>query len=379
VVARANDEYGFLAFASDHGLFTDCEAYYNGDSGIYPGSAADVNKDNTSFTPVRYAVEVRRCSSHDNTLGLSGTGGNSIYIHDNAFFHNATGMSLDSFFPGHPGLPQDHTHITHNAIYANNSNYYTKYVKNGDDGVCNAKTKMPDRGYINGTVCPSVPVPVGTGVFIAGGNYNSIDHDQIYDNWRYGAMLLWVPAELRGAGPPDTFDTSHFNHYVDNSMGTSPTGLKQPNGMEFWWDDEGQGNCWQDNVSTYGVPTSNTVNPAGLPTCTSGGSAFSPGVFAKDAPFVSCTQYDKNSQPNPPGCEWFISPKEPAGRQSGDVVPSGTGSSPTSTARSAAGSATGGGVLASTGLGVGVGIAGLVLLVSAAVIWRAGGRRRAVS
>lgn len=367
MVARANDEYGFLAFASDHGLFTDCEAYYNGDSGIYPGSAADVNKDNTSFTPVRYAVEVRRCSSHDNTLGLSGTGGNSIYIHDNAFFHNATGMSLDSFFPGHPGLPQDHTHITHNAIYANNSNYYTKYVKNGDDGVCNAKTKMPDRGYINGTV------------FIAGGNYNSIDHDQIYDNWRYGAMLLWVPAELRGAGPPDTFDTSHFNHYVDNSMGTSPTGLKQPNGMEFWWDDEGQGNCWQDNVSTYGVPTSNTVNPAGLPTCTSGGSAFSPGVFAKDAPFVSCTQYDKNSQPNPPGCEWFISPKEPAGRQSGDVVPSGTGSSPTSTARSAAGSATGGGVLASTGLGVGVGIAGLVLLVSAAVIWRAGGRRRAVS
>ncbi len=36
VVARGNDEYGVLAFASDHGLIQDSEAYYNGDSGFYP-------------------------------------------------------------------------------------------------------------------------------------------------------------------------------------------------------------------------------------------------------------------------------------------------------------------------------------------------------
>ena len=43
LVARGNDEYGILAFASDHGLIQNVDAYYNGDSGIYPGSASDLN------------------------------------------------------------------------------------------------------------------------------------------------------------------------------------------------------------------------------------------------------------------------------------------------------------------------------------------------
>ena len=45
LIGRWNDEYGFLTFADDHGLYTDCEAYGNGDSGIYPGAAANINAD----------------------------------------------------------------------------------------------------------------------------------------------------------------------------------------------------------------------------------------------------------------------------------------------------------------------------------------------
>ena len=52
VVGRWNDEYGFLTFGSDHGLYNDCEAYGNGDSGVYPGSASNINEDSTSFTSV---------------------------------------------------------------------------------------------------------------------------------------------------------------------------------------------------------------------------------------------------------------------------------------------------------------------------------------
>jgi hypothetical protein len=33
LTSRWNDEYGFLTFADDHGLYADCEAYGNGDSG----------------------------------------------------------------------------------------------------------------------------------------------------------------------------------------------------------------------------------------------------------------------------------------------------------------------------------------------------------
>ena len=62
---------------------------------------------------------------------------------------------------------------------------------------------MAERGYIDGTVCPVVPVPVGTGVLIAGGNYDSTDHNWIYDNWRYGTMQFWVPARAARRLRPD--------------------------------------------------------------------------------------------------------------------------------------------------------------------------------
>jgi hypothetical protein len=67
MVGRWNDEYGFLTFAGDHGLYTDCEAYGNGDSGVYPGAAQNVNP--SAATTDRYAIEIRRCRSHDNLLG----------------------------------------------------------------------------------------------------------------------------------------------------------------------------------------------------------------------------------------------------------------------------------------------------------------------
>ncbi len=69
MVGRWNDEYGFLTFADDHGLYTDCEAYGNGDSGVYPGAASNINADRGHDVD-RYAVEIRRCYSHHNLLGI---------------------------------------------------------------------------------------------------------------------------------------------------------------------------------------------------------------------------------------------------------------------------------------------------------------------
>jgi hypothetical protein len=315
VLTRGNDEYGVLAFASDHGLIKDSEAYYNGDSGIYPGSGSDLNGDNTSFEPVRYAIEIRDNDSHHNTLGYSGTAGNSIWAHDNDFHDNATGIATDSLFPGHPGLPQDHARWDHNRIFSNNVNWYEKFV---DTGVC-AKP-MEERGYLHGTVCPVIPTPVGTGVLIAGGNFNSTDHNWIYDNWRYGTMQFWVPAPLRDEfDPQKLYDTSHHNHTVANQMGIAPDGSIAHNGVDHWWDDQGNGNCWEGNTYSRGAQTDNfTVPPAG---CDAGGSVFTPGLPVKDAGFLSCSQYDRNDEQlrHPPGCEWFDNPGRPsaAGARSG--------------------------------------------------------------
>lgn len=316
ITARANDEYGILAFASDHGLIQRSNAYYNGDSGIYPGSGADLNANNPNLAVTRYAIEIRRNRSHDNALGYSGTAGNSIYAHHNRFYDNATGIATDSLFPGHPGLPQDHARWSKNRIYSNNSNYYVKYV---DAGICDKPIRK--RGYMKGTVCPVIPTPVGTGVLIAGGNFNSTDHNWIYDNWRYGTMQFWVPAPLRDEmDPAKLYDTSHHNHTTDNRMGIKPNGAVAHNGLDHWWDDEGDGNCWQGNTSSRGEPTTNFTAPP--PSCSDGGSVFTPGAPVKDAGFLSCSQYDRNDPDlrHPEGCEWFDDPSRPSDRADGTAA-----------------------------------------------------------
>jgi hypothetical protein len=328
LTTRGNDEYGILAFASDHGLIQRTNNYSNGDSGIYPGSGSDLNANNKSIRVKRYAIEIRNNRSHHNTLGYSGTAGNSIWAHHNKFFKNATGIATDSLFPGHPGLPQDHARWSYNEVFSNNVNYYKRYV---DTGVCDKP--MPERGYIRGAVCPVVPTPVGTGVLIAGGNYNRTDHNWIYDNWRYGTMQFWVPAPLRDEmDPAKLFDTSHHNHTTDNHMGFTKDGKVRHNGVDHWWDDQGIGNCWERNRSSHGKATHNFVVPPG--SCRSGGSVLLPGLPVKDADFLTCSEYDR-ADPifrHPPLCTWLDDPKRPSARPAagpGAAAPSADSGGPT--------------------------------------------------
>ncbi len=310
LTTRANDEYGILAFASDHGVIKHTRQLLQRRLGHLPRLGSDLNADNKSLQAKRYAIEIHNNRSHDNTLGYSGTAGNSICAHHNDFYDNATGIATDSLFPGHPGLPQDHARWSSNQIYANNRNWYTEFV---DKGVC-AKP-MKERGYMQGAVCPVIPTPVGTGVLIAGGNYNSTDNNWIYDNWRYGTMQFWVPAPLRDEyDPAKLYDTSHHNHTTGNQMGLRPDGSIAHNGMDHWWDDQGDGNCWQDNTYSRGHQTDNfTVDP---PSCDAGGSVFTPGLAVKDAGLpLAATSTTATTRPGGtrPGCNWFDSPSKPTG------------------------------------------------------------------
>jgi hypothetical protein len=353
VVARANDEYGILAFASDHGVIKNSDTYYNGDSGIYPGSASDVNGENENFKPTRYSIVIKNNKSHHNALGYSGTAGNSVHAHGNEFAHNATGIATDSLFPGHPGLPQDHARWSRNKIHSNNINYYEKYVHTG---AC-AKP-MKERGYMEGVVCPVIPTPVGTGVLIAGGNYNSTDRNWIYDNWRFGTMQFMVPAALRDEYDPEKQnDTSHHNHTVLNKMGIRPDGATRHNGQDHWWDDQGEGNCWERNTYSRDEMTHNFVVPPAA--CDEGGSMNPIGFPVKDADFLSCSQYDRNDPVlrDPPACSWFESPSRPSS-EGGSVLTLGEQEMVRLTAAQESGSPQGG--LWTSTLGVG-GLAVLLL------------------
>jgi hypothetical protein len=319
VVGRYNDEYGFLTFAVDHGVYKNCDGYNNGDSLIYPGSASDVNAGKEKYSQKkRWAIEIKNCKSHHNALGYSGTAGNSVYVHDNEFFANQTGLTTDSIFPGHPGLPQDHSWFKNNKIYSNNTNYTEKYVHSG---ICD---KPPaERGYKpppgkpkwSGTVCPVVPAPVGAGLVIAGGNWNLMEGNKVWDNWRAGFMLFSVPAIVREeTDPSKAFDTSHHNMTVRNMMSLRARGAEDLNGVDFWWDDQGEGNCWQDNQAPEerGI-TSNTMYPTGLPDCDSGGSFDIPNNPYKSGRLAPCALYDRDDPffRDPPGCDFFDTPPEP--------------------------------------------------------------------
>jgi hypothetical protein len=295
MVARWNDEYGFLTFSSDHGLYKQCEAYGNGDSGLYPGSAADLGHS-------RPSIEIRRCSSHHNTLGYSGTAGNSTFVHHNRFWGNGTGAVMDSFFPDHPGLPQDSATFRNNLIYGNNRDYYKYWA----DGTCQDIEQARKR-FDEGVVCPSIPAPIGVGVLVAGGNANWFQDNWIWNNWRHGAMQFWVPATFREEeDPAKLYDTSHFNEYTGNQMGHAPGGAVLPNGTDFWWDMEGEGNCWQGNQPAPGEAI--TSEPPVLPDCDSGGSP--PGPFSTVFQFGSCASWSKENH-HPPGCDWMEKPPPP--------------------------------------------------------------------
>ncbi len=327
VLTRWNYEYGFLTFAVDHGLYVDCESYGNGDSGIYPGSAAD----NTE----RHSIEITRCDSHHNALGYSGTAGNAVWAHNNTFHHNAAGIATDSLFPDHPGLPQDHARFEDNLIYSNNENYFDNWLPGGP-----CHNPLPQRGIEEGVVCPVIPIPVGTGILIAGGNDNTIRGNHIYDNWRYGTMLFGVPSVFRGEdGGVDLFcllssasdqcvqptqddlqraaetqkDTSHRNQFTNNVFGYDPAGNAHANGRDHWWDESGMGNCWSGNtyIGMGPVRESGDQTPV-YPEC---GDAVNENTdrpyHARLLTIVPCNDYSTPNNTHPDGCEWMNDPEEP--------------------------------------------------------------------
>jgi hypothetical protein len=298
VVGRWNAEYGFLSFASDHGLMTNCEAYGNGDSGIYPGGTSDINR-SRGFDVPRYAIEVTGCHSHDNLLGYSGTGGDSVWVHDNEFDHNTTGASMDSLFPNHPGLPQNHALFEHNLIHSNNTNYYP-YVR---DGTC--RRPYLQRGMEKGVVCPVPGVPVGAGLIIVGGDYDLIRENWIYDNWKVGVVQTWVPGAVRNDFRwAAQEETSSFNRYLDNHMGTDAAGRSAPNGLDFYWDGQGMGNCWQADRPSGS-------DPLAAPGCPGGGSMRLLGDPNKLVLFGTCSAYNMATRTLPAGCDWFDTPPRP--------------------------------------------------------------------
>ena len=313
-----NGLYGTLTFVEDHGIQEHCDAMGHGDSGIYPGAAVESGQQRPEGTEFRYNQQVRFCDLHHNMAGYSGTNGNAVYVHDNRIYDNALGLQTDVVTgAGHPGYPGDSMLVEHNLFYSNNFNIYEE----------------------DSNVNPAFPFPVGTGLWIAGGNYHQVRENYFYDNWRRGTMLFSVP-DLLICGPaadgnqqagcdPDGQTTSFYNSQYDNHMGVRPDGTADPNGTDFWWDPwpNTVGNCWWGNIPAAGAEI--TTSPGPLPDCNDGKNpeqSHGMGGPTQSAELVSCLAAfeTRTFDPNGP-CPWFTTPPEPQPGGSPSARGSGSG------------------------------------------------------
>ena len=305
LVTRFSREYGVLTFASDNGVYNRVRAYGNGDAGLYPGSGPEGHCR-------RYGIEIRRSDVHGNTVGISGAAGNGVWMHDNRVHGNALGFFFTSLVPGHPGMPQDCSIWERNRIHSNNLDLFSAKR----DGYCDRELR-PIAKRDPRRVCPALAVPVGTGILLGGGNFNQIRRNWIYDNWRRGVMQFYAPPGFRGeditgqSAAPSEYDTSNANAYHHNIMSARPNGKRDLNGVDFWWDGEGRGNCWSSNTGPHrSKPTSVPAVLAGCPR----GNAFSPGDPGLQATLLPCAVWHPSTNRDPVGCDWLVTPREPSRR-----------------------------------------------------------------
>jgi hypothetical protein len=193
-----------------------------------------------------------------------------------------------------PAIPRTARSSRGNNIYSNNFNSYEK----------------------SSDVIPRVPVPVGTGLLIAGGNGNEVRGNHIWDNWRRGVMLIAVPDAVSGEVGAGT--TSNRNRFHGSFMGIGPSGAKLPNGVDFCWDQYpgNTDNCWYDNGDVTTDPPapfmpeqcSNTSSGAFYP---SRGPELSSCAVSQEAGDETRTGSGSNPQYDQRTCVWFQSPPKP--------------------------------------------------------------------
>jgi hypothetical protein len=356
VITAYSREYGILSFTSDHGIYEYCEAYGNGDSGVYPGSGPNGRHGQPDAHGHVYGIQIHDCDSHDNLMGWSSTAGNGTWGYHNKFHNNAAGMVTDALVSGHPGMPPDHVKMSENLFYSNNKNLfsdgpippgaYTDDTQTGRDEYC--KQPIPQRDLR--VVCPSFMMPVGSGLVLAGANSDIVQNNYFFDNWRLGTLLIYVPAAVRGQSDPSRqADTSNNNQQIGNCMDTRPTtldpsqidfssciGTQDSNGVDFYWDEQegtdckevdqdpgpctdatdNVGNCWNANEGFDGRVYTSDPPPLVLPGCPGIDLPRGPNA-SKSAFLVPCVSWDPQSNTDPPGCEtppgtsWFAVPPEP--------------------------------------------------------------------
>ena len=252
IVSRYSREYAILSFTSDHGIYENCETSHNGDSGVYPGSGPNGRHGQPDAHGHGYGIIIRNCDSHDNTIGYSGTAGNGTWCAPQQVprqLRRHHDRLVRARPPRHAAGQLEVEREPRSTPTTTTSSHDERDAYCAEHAVGSSATRD--------LVCPTFQVPVGTGLLIAGGNDNIVEDNYFFDNWRNGTMLLWVPATLRGEQDPAQ-DLRHLRQQPLRGQlhGRAPggarpgqvdftpcQGTRDPNGTDFWWDEEEGQDC----------------------------------------------------------------------------------------------------------------------------------------
>lgn len=309
--------YGLFSRNCFGGKFLNSEGWNHGDSALYVGETPCDTDDwtNRGNNPVPCQADpdwtiVRNLTSHQNTLGYSGTNSKYVKITDSTFYNNGVGLfptTLDS----ERFEPNGWLIIENNDIFWNNYNAQS---------TGSAFESVIDRG-----------TPTGIGISLLGSDGVVVKGNNIFGNEQFGAATFSGPALFDVNEGDDA--KSMNNQFIDNQMGRS--GLDPNGNYDFFGDFSGGGNCWSGNTpgSTFAPGNGSVslltmypacplpkvinkgVNAAAILAGTQANSAFIPAKPWKDLTTIFGL-YTVNNAPTPNAdalqeCSWSISTPHP--------------------------------------------------------------------
>jgi hypothetical protein len=238
-------KYGiFASNANGPGLIDRSYTSNMRDSGIYVGACPDCR------------TVVRRVHSQYSALGYSGTNsGGRLIVESSEWDHNKGGISTNSQNNDDAPAPQSGRcpHTTRYCTFFRNNNIHD-----------NNNPNVPTTGVAG-------LAPIGTGIFVSGGRFDTISRNRIHDNGGWGVLLIPFPdndepppvAHCQGGTPGANGFRCYFddwgnrvlsNRFSHNGFFGNPTNgdIGDISGRHT------PGNCWNGNKDAGGV----TATPA---------------------------------------------------------------------------------------------------------------------
>ena len=278
LVSSDTRAYGLFSRNCFGGKFLNSEGWNHGDSALYIGETPcdtyDWTNDGTPCQADPKWTLVKNVTSHQNSLGYSGTNSKYVKIEDSTFYNNGAGI-VPSTLDSEKFEPNGWLILENNDIFWNNYNYY-------------APGSTVDTVIGNGN-------PTGIGIMLYGSDGVVSKNNNIFGNEQWGAATFSGP-ELFGVNDGDDAKNTN-NEFIDNSMGRNG---QDPNGnYDFFSDYSGGGNCWSGNGSATFAPGNGSVPVSTIyPACPQ------PKVVHADVPSFD---FSAGLQVNPA----FLDPQEP--------------------------------------------------------------------